>query len=179
MIFRDLVIRLLGYDKFIEVTDLLTQIEKPNYKLINVYINENNIKDEVYNYIRQLINNISLTEEYGICNIVEFKLTIKEGQGFAEWWDKSFTGLDYNELVIYKNRYMLQIDNFLYTIIHEVYQGHAYSYKNNDIKDYVDFLKIEGYTTYCEWNTILNEYSQAIKQRDLYILKESLTIKNK
>lgn len=114
-----------------------------------------------------LSSDIALNLKFGNNAIKDFSVTIKDGAIYGEWWDKELLHSDRDKLILYKNNNQIKKDDFIYTIIHETYPGHGhfYNFVKNDINtfDQGAMLLIEGWATYCEWNSFPSEYCEYSK----------------
>ena len=124
-----------------------------------------------------LLKDEKLIKTYGSSSIKDFSKTIVEGNGYGEWWDRDISESDKDELVLYTNENQVKRDDYWYTIIHETYPGHGHFYNyvrnNNTQMDHGAMILIEGWATYCEWNTYPSKYVDAIKHNALLFLYES------
>ena len=162
--------------------DIKEQILKADFNPIPIEhgekIGENNIDgifDETYHFI---MNNPKLELLYGKMDTIEFDKEISIGSGFAEWWDRDLMpDAIKDKLILFKNSDMLHLQDFIYTILHEVYPGHGYFYQklahNNKIRDFDHgaVMLIEGWATYVETNSIPSEYADQIYHNRMAFLK--------
>lgn len=138
--------------------------------------------DQIISEFNKIFNSIkrdtALISKYGHLVINDFDKEIKDGSGYAEWWDETLTGKK-NKLILYKNGDSLNYYDFKYTIMHELYPGHAHFYNciKNSNKSKLDhgFIEIiEGWATYAEWNSIECPYIKSVRKNALFLIKNSL-----
>ena len=133
------------------------------------------------NLIELVSTNKDLIQKFGPMSNKNYDIIVKDDHGFGEWWDKDLYD-DYSEntLILYKNAEAMNYDDFLYTILHEVYPGHGYFFdriklnKENVIDSGAMFL-IEGYATFVELTANLNDYSNHLRQRYAHIAAQMLS----
>ena len=134
-------------------------IEKVNN--INVRTKEEINKSILKEFALKTINDVSLNknviEKFGSSLVDNYDVDIKEGVGFAEWWDRQLINGEKDLLVLYNNKDLRNLDDFKCTIYHEVYPGHGQFYnfvRNNSssikLFDQGAVTLIEGWATYCE-----------------------------
>lgn len=138
-------------------------------------LTDNNMVDLYEKTMGKLSENIELHQFFGKPIKSEFDIVVKKSSGYGEWWDKNLYDEYLNDtLVLYENNEISKND-FIYTIIHEVYPGHGYFFKkvmeNNQVFDTGAFLLVEGYATYVETNSVKSAYSNNLKIRYAKILK--------
>ena len=148
------------------------RVRLPMQKIIKSECKE--LFDEIYG---KLINDKALSDMYGISMIRDYSVRIIEGIGYGEWWDHEISSSGIDELILYTNDRRVKGDDYLYTIIHETYPGHGHFYASvrNDklLFDHGAMMLIEGWATFCEWNTYPSKYIDAIKHNALATLYNS------
>ena len=147
-------------------------ISLPRQKIIKGNCKE--IFEEIYSSIT---NDSSIQEKFGKPSILDFHTRIEEGNGYGEWWDCEISPTGKNELVLYTNDNRVKSEDYRYTIIHETYPGHGHFYNfirsENDAMDHGAMGLIEGWATYCEWNTYPSTYVNAVRHNAMACLWES------
>ncbi len=118
-----------------------------------------------------------LLNRFGKSAIGDFRTQIYDGNGYGEWWDKDISESGEDELVLYTNDNKVKYDDYRYTIIHEAYPGHGHFYnsvrKQNACFDQGAMELVEGWATYCEWNTYPSKYVEVIRHNALVLLHRS------
>ncbi|MCV2231503.1 hypothetical protein N7548_01500 [Acholeplasma manati] len=138
------------------------------------------VKETFRQLIQEISTNQKLIEKFGPMSNRNFNIIVNEDHGFGEWWDKDLYD-DYNEntLILYKNDDAMNYDDFLYTILHEVYPGHGYFFdriKKNDhnVIDSGSMFLIEGYATFVEMATSISDYANFLRVKYANISKQML-----
>lgn len=156
-----------------------SQTRKP-YNRENVFVCEKNIKSLFEDIYKTLNSNKSIKRLFGDNNIGAFDLIIKEENGYGEFWDSDiYDDYDKNTLILKSNSGNLTYNDLVYTIVHEVYPGHAHFFKetksNNICYDTGALFLIEGFATVCE--LLIDEnpnYVNNLKSKYLTIIKAVL-----
>lgn len=121
-----------------------------------------------------------MQEMFGVSAIQDFGTQIIDGTGYGEWWDREISDTGEDELVLYTNDNQVKSEDYKYTIIHETYPGHGHFYNyvraENDCMDHGAMGLIEGWATFCEWNTYPSKYVDAIKHNAKVFLWESFNL---
>ncbi len=127
-------------------------------------------------YYKKLKNDLDLIKRFGACPIESYKIQVKPGSGFAEWWDRDLTSDNSDLLIIFTNSDSQNTNDLFYTIVHEMYPGHGFFYNNvahtGSLMDHGAMALIEGWATYAEWHAVESDYSKNIRNNSLYFLKE-------
>jgi hypothetical protein len=167
---------------FERVMKIINDIKKPNYKKTTKSIDPENIYEFLNKILTDVTNNKDTIERFGKFDyeIDDFEIQIKEGIGFAEWWNKELINGERDILILYKNVDSLNVDDFIHTIYHEVYPGHGHFYnllRKKGFKnfDYGDFELIEGWATYAEWKAVDSNYAKLLQYRGSEFLKNSFS----
>ena len=133
--------------------------------------------DEIYDAVSC---DPKLNNKFGCSAIQDFGTQIIDGNGYGEWWDREISDTGRDELVLYTNDNQVKCDDYKYTIIHETYPGHGHFYNyvraQNDCMDHGAMSLVEGWATYCEWNTYPSKYVNVIKHNALSFLWESYNL---
>ena len=112
-----------------------------------------------------------MNTKFGCSAIQDFGTQIIDGNGYGEWWDREISDTGRDELVLYTNDNQVKCDDYKYTIIHETYPGHGHFYNyvrvQNDCMDHGAMSLVEGWATYCEWNTYPSKCVNVIKHNAL------------
>lgn len=125
-------------------------------------------------------SNEFIQQLFGESKVKDFDIRIDEGVGYAEWWDSELSSDEKDLLILYNNKDLLKYNDFKFTIIHEVYPGHGHFY--NELKNKVNSFDhgamsiIEGWATFCEWNTYKTNYATQIRNNAKCFLNESLMV---
>ncbi len=174
----EFISRILGksYREIIKKIDLpeyaAGPIRLPRQKIIRKKCED--LFDSIYD---ELTGDETLRRCFGCSTIGAFKTQIIEGNGYGEWWDKDISETGEDELVLYTNENKVKFDDYRYTIIHETYPGHGHFYNavrlNNACFDQGAMMLIEGWATYCEWNTYPSQYVDAVKHNAMVLLFNS------
>ena len=134
--------------------------------------------DELYaKYYKELSEDKRLIKQYGKSRITTYDKCIIDGNGYGEWWDRSISDTEQDKLVLYTNNGIVKGNDFFYTILHETYPGHGHFY--NAVRnpsthmDQGASILIEGWATYCEWNTYPSTYIQSIRHNAMVCLYRS------
>lgn len=135
-----------------------------------------NILNTYSNTIKLVKTNNILMSRFGKMCELEYVIKLSEDVGFAEYWDRDISSSGKNELVLFVNNELCNENDFIYTIIHEIYPGHAYFYnKTNGVNknfDHGAISLIEGWATYCEWNTLKNQYTRTLRENAIAYLND-------
>ena len=149
-----------GFKKFSTFLSLLDEkklIEKDN-SLIRCF----STKESYRKFLFDIQNRLELNKLFGVGKIKNFCIKFLSGSGYGEWWDSDlYDKYKKDTLVIFKNKNVSPEDLF-YTLLHEVYPGHAHFFDMTKHKNSFDtgaFLLIEGYSTYVECHSINSNYS--------------------
>ena len=141
---------------------------------------EGNCKEIFENIYSEITFDAVMQEKFGVSAIRKFDTQIIDGNGYGEWWDREISDSGEDELVLYTNDNKVKSEDYRYTIIHETYPGHGHFYNSvraeNDSMDHGAMSLIEGWATYCEWNTYPSSYVKAIKHNALAFLWESMNL---
>ena len=163
-----------GMKKAIAIQGPLTEKTRNLLKIsdIEFYLND---------FLSKIRKDETIQLEFGKYIIPEYDTYVKEGAGFAEWWDRDLINKQRDLLVLYKNKDSLNLDDFEYTIYHEIYPGHGQFY--NFARQASDFIPnfdhgamslIEGWATFCEWNVKETNYARSLRERGRRFLNISL-----
>lgn len=132
------------------------------------------IFDDIYG---EIVADPAMADKFHPCAIRQFRVQIMDGNGYGEWWDREISNSGKDELILYTNENKAKSDDYKYTIIHETYPGHGHFYNyvraENDSMDHGAMSLIEGWATFCEWNTYPSAYVDAIRQNAIVFLWES------
>lgn len=139
------------------------------------------IRKETQETFREMYQQVTgdpyLIHLFGHSSIENFGEKIVDGNGYGEWWDREISPTGKDELVLYTNNNEVKRDDYLYTIIHETYPGHGHFYNyvraDNDLMDHGAMMLVEGWATYCEWNTYPSKYVDSIRHNALMFLNNS------
>lgn len=130
-----------------------------------------------YSIYKNLVNDERLIAKYGTSNIQDYTVKITEGVGYGEWWDHEISLSGKDELILFTNDSKVKADDYLYTIIHETYPGHGHFYASvrnkNLFFDQGAMMLVEGWATFCEWNTYPSKYIDATRHNALATLYNS------
>lgn len=144
-------------------------------------IQTQNIELYTKKFLSEIENDHKIVSDFGRCIIPDYEIQIAKGKGFAEWWDRDLIDGEKDLLVLYDNKDAMNLDDFEYTIYHEVYPGHGQFYNyarqtSNTIPkfDHGAMSLIEGWATYCEWNVRNTYYSSSLRERGKMFLDISL-----
>lgn len=144
------------------------------------HIIKGNCKEIFENIYSEITSDIKMQEKFGASAIQKFDTQIIDGNGYGEWWDREISDSGEDELILYTNDNQAKSDDYRYTIIHETYPGHGHFYNSvraeNKSMDHGAMSLIEGWATYCEWNTYPSAYVNAIKHNALAFLWESMNL---
>ncbi|MDY4787870.1 MAG: hypothetical protein SO253_00965 [Bacilli bacterium] len=137
---------------------------------------------ELKNDIQALYDNEDIKVNFGATNNLQFKIKlVSDKKYFGAFWDKElYDEYEKNTLVICANQ-IKTIDEYWYTLIHEVYPGHGYFFEmvkqNNTAFDTGANMLIEGYATYCEISSIESNYAVYLRQHYKMIISKLLNNK--
>lgn len=131
-------------------------------------INVDNLIGIMNDNLKHISENMEINQAFGHMNLSDFSVETSASTGYAEWWDKDLTQADKDKLILFVNSDSMYINDFVYTIYHEIYPGHGHVYNllahNKQLFDHGAMSLIEGWATYCEWNIIPSEYIKSIKR---------------
>lgn len=119
------------------------------------FIDKSEIKPEFAKNYDKINSSENINQFFGKNKVGKFKFIVKDEDGYGEFWDSDIYD-DYKEntLILKSNDGNLTYDDFVYTIIHEVYPGHGHFFNETKHKNiYYDsgaLFLIEGYATVCE-----------------------------
>ena len=166
---------------------LFLDIERSIYKVSEKEIvdhgdgvNTLNIPTFVQTELNDITHCESIHKNSGKPCLKNYDIEIQNSQGYAEWWDRSLLNGQRDKLVIKINQDSMYKNDLIYTLYHEVYPGHGHFYNrlaHNPVCgfDHGAISLIEGWATYCEWNTLPSAYISSIKNNALLLLKESFS----
>lgn len=144
------------------------------------HIVEGNCKEIFENIYYEITIDTVMQEKFGVSAIQNFNTQIIDGNGYGEWWDREISDSGKDELILYTNDSKVKSEDYRYTIIHETYPGHGHFYNSvraeHNSMDHGAMSLIEGWATYCEWNTFPSTYVDAIKHNALVFLWESMNL---
>lgn len=122
----------------------------------------------------------SFHRRFGEPSLSGYGIETQNSPGYAEWWDRSFLEDQRDKLIIKINQDSIYTNDILYTLYHEVYPGHGHFYNRLAHNpgcgfDHGAISLIEGWATYCEWNSSPSAYISSIRNNALLFLKESFS----
>lgn len=128
--------------------------------------------------LEKLYNDKSLQERFGCFKQEHYDMEITRGAGFAEWWDRDISPIGKDLLILHENEDLCRENDLLYTLIHEVYPGHAHFYRSTrgHLKDHGNIPLIEGWATFVEWNALPSLYTISTRAAALQSLRDAYTL---
>lgn len=140
------------------------KIEKP--KIPNNVL----IKDLFLSYYNDAKQSKYVSDYFGKSMVpLDFEVKVDEDIGYGEWWDRDINKTDTDTLIIHNQPDSANLYDIQLTSYHEIYPGHGHFYnvaraiKENCFFDHGAMMLIEGWATYCEWNTSDLGYSKDLK----------------
>lgn len=126
---------------------------------------------------KKLARNSGLSKRFGENAIPDgsYDIEVKTGSCYGEWWDRDLLGGGRDKLVLYKNGAESNKEDLLYTAIHETYPGHGHFYNRirneKTVMDHGAMMLVEGWATYCEWNSLPSEYRDVTRRNAMTTLR--------
>ncbi|MHA6481698.1 hypothetical protein ACX1C1_07320 [Paenibacillus sp. strain BS8-2] len=150
---------------------------KPVERKENIKINPEEYEVIIERYVKNVVEDKSVASEFGEFKVSQYSTEIIEDHsGYAEWWARELTGDNHDKLIMYRNKEMLNVEDIQTTVFHEVYPGHGHYYETMrtfrpNFVDHGAMCLVEGWATYCEWNTRRSNYTKYLKNRACSILR--------
>ncbi|MBB6451625.1 hypothetical protein HNQ94_000046 [Salirhabdus euzebyi] len=155
---------------FNEILSYTQQLEKLQKNEKQEKIHSSKLMEFINSTIKKATNDLNLHKRFGEYSNLEYKIEITERNGgYAEWWARELSDEDKDKLVIIKNQNTLNKDDLELTLYHEVYPGHGHFYdaarrqRKHPFFDHGALCLIEGWATYCEWNTVNSDYASYLR----------------
>ena len=132
-------------------------------------------------YLPKLQNSPALVARFGPSTTRDYDVKVTRKPGFAEWWDHSISPTGRDLLVLHNNADACRENDFFYTLIHEIYPGHAHFYRSlqlteESVFDHGALSLIEGWATFAEWQSMPSAYSEATRAGATRSLWESYNL---
>lgn len=89
--------------KFDMILNEISSIEKITYKKTNKVLDSDKIIENINTIISNISKDPKVIMKYGINELKDYDIEMKEGVGFAEWWNKELSGNKKDLLIVYNN----------------------------------------------------------------------------
>jgi hypothetical protein len=168
---------------FGDVIDDLLDSSKKDVSLISLpassrpKVEGQEVEGYVQSFKARIRSNPVVRELLEAAEIPDFRISVQEGSGFAEYWPKELLeGSPSDLLVIFENEDSMVPETLDLTLVHEVAPGHGYYYSRlrkatGPLVDYGALILTEGWATWCEWNVLKGAFSNCARATRLYGLR--------